>query len=214
MKITSPAVINSAGLLATALMRGWMNTLDCRWVLYDRSCDTALDVPDRRRIYLFWHEYVLIPLDRRGHTNVTMLLSRHRDGDVLNRMALHQGFGVVRGSTFSGASTALRELIHVSRNSHLTITPDGPRGPCHHLNPGIIKLAQLTGVPVLPMSFHYERAIEFPTWDRFAIPLPFSRVRIVFDELQQIPRRMTEAEFEQHRARLEQVLRAGAKSFC
>ena len=64
------------------------------------------------------------------------------------------------------------------------------------------------------MSFHYERAIEFPTWDRFAIPLPFSRVRIVFDELQSIPRRMTEAEFENHRARLEQVLRAGAKSFC
>ena len=103
---------------------------------------------ERPRLYLFWHENVLLPLDRASHSDLTMLLSRHRDGDVLSRVAHHFGFGVVRGSTFDGASTALRDLIRIARKGHLTITPDGPRGPRRVLAQGPIFLASKLGLPI------------------------------------------------------------------
>ena len=206
MKINSPGLINTAGLFSTVLLRTWMNTLDGRWVLYDRSCDTALDVPGRRRIYLFWHEYVSIPLDRRGHTNVTMLLSRHRDADVLNRMALHQGFGVVRGSTFSGASTALRELIQVSRKSHITITPDGPRGPRRQVATGPIYLASKLGMPIVPMGYGFDRPWRLNSWDRFAFPRPFSRARAVWGPEMVIPKKLDRDGLEHYRLEVERMI--------
>ncbi|MBA4017810.1 MAG: hypothetical protein C0483_11600 [Pirellula sp.] len=206
MKINSPSLINTAGLLSTALLRGWMNTLDCRWVLYDRACDTALDVPGRRRIYLFWHEYVSIPLDRRGHTNVTMLLSRHRDADVLNRMAMHQGFGVVRGSTFDGASTALRELIQTSRKSHITITPDGPRGPRRQVATGPIYLASKLGMPIVPMGYGFDRPWRLNSWDRFAFPRPFSRARAVWGPEMVIPKKLDRDGLEHYRREVQRMI--------
>jgi lysophospholipid acyltransferase (LPLAT)-like uncharacterized protein len=206
MKITNPLVINTAGLLTTSLMRRWMDTLDLRWVLYDRANDTAVDVPGRRRIYLFWHEYVLMPLDRRGHTNVTMLLSRHRDGDVLARIAKHQGFGVVRGSTNDGASTSLRELIQVSRRGHLTITPDGPRGPRRELAVGPIYLASKLGLPIVPMGYGYDRPWRANSWDRFALPRPFSRGRAVWGPEMCIPKKLDRDGLEHYRVEVERMI--------
>jgi len=206
MKIKSPFLINTAGLTVTSVMRRWMDTLDCRWTLYDRSVDTAIDSPDRRRIYLFWHEYILIPLDRRGHTNVTMLLSRHRDADVLSRIAAHQGFGTVRGSTFDGGSASLRELIQVSRKSHLTITPDGPRGPRRQLAIGPIYLASKLGLPIVPMGYGFDRPWRMKSWDRFAVPRPYSRARAIWGPEMHIPRRLDRDGLEHYRLEVERMI--------
>lgn len=206
MKLTHPLITNTAGLFTTSLMRRWMDTLDLRWVLYDRSCDTAMDVPDRRRIYLFWHEYVLMPLDRRGHTNVTILLSRHRDGDVLARIAKHQGFGIVRGSTNDGASASLKELIRRSRTSHLTITPDGPRGPRRVMAAGPIYLASKLGLPIVPMGYGYDRPWRVNSWDRFALPRPYSRARAVWGPEICLPRKLDRDGLEHYRVEVERVI--------
>jgi lysophospholipid acyltransferase (LPLAT)-like uncharacterized protein len=77
------------------------------------------------------------------------------------------------------------------------------------VQPGIVKLAQLTGVPIIPVHLHYSHAIKFKTWDEFLLPLPFAKVTIVFDKPHLIPRRMSEEEFEQKRAALEGVMRFG-----
>ena len=206
MKLNHPLIINTAGFFVTSIMRRWMNTLDLRWVLYDRSCDTAIDVPDRRRIYVFWHEYVLMPLDRRGHTNVTMLLSRHRDGDVLARMAKHQGFGVVRGSTHDGASASLKELIRTARERHLTITPDGPRGPRRVMAAGPIYLASKLGLPIVPMGYGYDRPWRVNSWDRFAVPRPYSRGRAVWGPEICLPRKLDRDGIEHYRVEVERVI--------
>lgn len=206
MKLTHPLITNVAGLAMTAVIRRWMDTLDCRWALYDRSVDPAFDVPDRRRIYLFWHEYVLMPLDRRGHCNVTMLLSRHRDGDVAQRVARHYGFGVVRGSTNEGASTSLRELIQISRRSHLTITPDGPRGPRRVMAVGPIYLAAKLGLPIVPMGFGYDRPWRMNSWDRFAVPRPFSRARCVMGPEICLPRKLDRDGLEHYRVEVERLM--------
>jgi hypothetical protein len=80
----------------------------------------------------------------------------------------------------------------------------GPQGEAF-----LQQLAQLTGVSILPMHFQFERTVKMPTWDRFELPLPFSRVRIILDHLQPIPRRMTEDEFEVQRSALEKTLQDG-----
>ena len=105
-----------------------MSTLDYRVVYYDRSVDPVLGV-DAPRIYVFWHENILIPLYVRGHCHLAMLLSQHRDADILARVAKQMGFDCVRGSTYRGGAKAIWELWDRSRRQHLTITPDGPRGP-------------------------------------------------------------------------------------
>lgn len=206
MKLTHPLITNVAGLVMTAVIRRWMDTLDFRWALYDRAVDPALDSPGPKRIYLFWHEYVLLPLDRRRHSNVTMLLSRHRDGDVAARVARHQGYGVVRGSTHDGASASLRELIQISRRSHLTITPDGPRGPRRVMAVGPIFLAAKLGMPIVPMGFGYDRPWRLNSWDRFAVPRPFSRARTIMGPEMHLPRKLDRDGLEHYRVEVERMM--------
>jgi lysophospholipid acyltransferase (LPLAT)-like uncharacterized protein len=83
------------GLLAAQGIRAWMSTLEFRALYYDRSVDAKFGC-DEPRIYVFWHEYILVPLFLRGHCDLAMLLSKHRDADVLARMAYHLGFDCVR----------------------------------------------------------------------------------------------------------------------
>ena len=106
-----------------------------------------------------------------------MLLSRHRDAEILSHVAYHFGFDFVRGSTNRGGAAALRELLAKSRQMHLTITPDGPRGPRRRMAPGPIYLASKLGLPLVLMGYGYDRPWRLRSWDRFAIPRPCSRAR-------------------------------------
>jgi lysophospholipid acyltransferase (LPLAT)-like uncharacterized protein len=91
------------GLVAAKGIRAWMSTLDYRAVFYDRSADPLLS-QGKQRIYIFWHENILIPLHLRGHCNLAMLLSQHPDAEILARVAYHMGFDCVRGSTYQGGA--------------------------------------------------------------------------------------------------------------
>ena len=133
-----------------------MSTLDYRAAFYDRSVDPVLGIGGPR-IYIFWHENILFPLYLRGHCHLAMLLSQHRDADILARVAHHLGFDCVRGSTYRGGARALWELSERSRTQHLTITPDGPRGPRRQLAQGPIYLASRLQLPLVAMGFGYDR---------------------------------------------------------
>ena len=134
-----------------------MDTLDYRVVFYDPDVDPASPRCRGQKIYVFWHEYILLPLAMRGHCNLAMLLSRHRDAEVLSYVAYHMGFEFVRGSTNRGGVAALRQLLDKSRHMHLAITPDGPRGPRRQLAPGPIFLASKLGIPLVAMGLGYDR---------------------------------------------------------
>ena len=102
-------------------------------------------------------------------------LSRHRDAEILSHAAHHLGFEFVRGSTNRGGVAALRELLAKSRTMHLTITPDGPRGPRRQLAPGCVYLASKLGLPLVVMGYGYDRPWRVRSaWDQFAIPRPYS----------------------------------------
>jgi lysophospholipid acyltransferase (LPLAT)-like uncharacterized protein len=197
---------NLGALVATAGIRAWMRTLDYQCAYYDRAIDPVSPECRTQGIYIFWHENILFPLYLRGRNHLTMLLSRHRDADVLSRVAYHMGFDVVRGSTYRGSVAAVRSLVRESRHKHLTLTPDGPRGPRRVLAQGPIYLASRLGLPLIAMGLGYDRPWRMDSWDRFAVPRPYSRARAVVSPYVQVPPDLDRDGIEHYRQRVEQLL--------
>jgi lysophospholipid acyltransferase (LPLAT)-like uncharacterized protein len=137
------------------------------------------------------------------------LISASKDGALL-AAALEQ-FDVhpVRGSSSRRGAQAFLELTSsLERGFHLAITPDGPRGPCYRVQPGVAALSQVTGAPVIPISYRAQWKFTLRSWDKFQIPLPFSRCEVIFGEPICIPRTASDAEREEARKKLEHALRA------
>jgi lysophospholipid acyltransferase (LPLAT)-like uncharacterized protein len=105
-------------------------------------------------ILAFWHgRQLMIPLAYHGR-EVHILISQHRDGELISRIMSRFGYHSVRGSSTRGGTAALRQLIKVGRSGvDLAITPDGPKGPRYVAQPGVIQIAKMTGLPVLPLTF-------------------------------------------------------------
>lgn len=207
MKLTSPFLNKLGGLMGTAAVRWWMNTLDYKVAYYDRAIDPVFPECRGQKIYVFWHEYILFPFYLRGHCNMAMLLSRHRDAEVLSYAAHHMGFEFVRGSTNRGGVKALRELLAKSRTMHLTITPDGPRGPRRQLAPGCVYLASKLELPLVLMGYGYDRPWRVRSaWDQFAIPRPHTRARAVPSGEIFIPPNLDRDGLEYFRQKVERLL--------
>ncbi len=137
------------------------------------------------------------------------LVSASRDGGMLARILELFGVQPVRGSSSRRGAQALLELTSWAERGHdLAITPDGPRGPCYRVQEGAIALAQLTGLPIVPASYSLGWKIRLRSWDRFQIPLPFSRWRVEFGEPIRVPRDADDAVRERLRLELENRLKA------
>ena len=206
MKIESPLLNQLGGLFGSAAVRWWMGTLDYKVAYYDQAIDPVFRECSGQKIYIFWHEYILFPLYLRGHCNMAMLLSRHRDAEMLSHAAYHLGFDFVRGSTNRGGVTALRALLAKSRTMHLTITPDGPRGPRRRLAPGCVYLASKLELPLVALGFGYELPWRVRSWDRFAVPRPFSRARVIVSPEIHIPPDLDREGLEHFRQKTEAML--------
>jgi lysophospholipid acyltransferase (LPLAT)-like uncharacterized protein len=204
-RFRSALLAKIGGLVAAKSILTWMNTLDSRGVFYDRTVDPAFCV-GQPRIYVFWHEYILLPLALRGHCHLSMLLSQHTDADILARIAHHLGFDCVRGSSRRGGARAIMELEEHSRNKHLTITPDGPRGPRRRLAMGPVYLASRLQLPLVVMGFGYDRPWRVNSWDQFAVPRPFSRARAVVGPPMMVPADLDRAGLERCRERTERLM--------
>ncbi|MGH7164925.1 MAG: lysophospholipid acyltransferase family protein [Nitrospiraceae bacterium] len=107
-----------------------------------------------RIIIAFWHaQQLMMPLVYRGR-EAHILISQHRDGELIHRIVARFGFRSVRGSTTRGGAAALRQLIKLGRSGvDLVVTPDGPKGPRHVVQIGVIQVARATGLPILPVTF-------------------------------------------------------------
>lgn len=188
-----------------------MRTLDYRLDLADPTVDPAQPAT-RPRIYVFWHEYLLLPLYLRGHCNLAILLSKHRDADILASVAGKLGYECVRGSTYNGAASALREMSRRGETMHLAMTPDGPRGPRRELAQGAVFLASKLQLPIVAVGMGCDRPWRARSWDRFAVPRPFSRARLVVSEEIAVPHRLSRAELEERRQSIETRLNALTES--
>jgi len=134
------------------------------------------------------------------------MISEHRDGELIARVTGQMGFGAVRGSTTRGQIKALKGMVRAVRRFDGAITPDGPRGPRAIVQPGTISAAQLSGVPILPLTSAAWPRWQFSSWDRFILPKPFSCCVVRFGRPFFVPRRLTQKQFENLRLQLQNEL--------
>jgi lysophospholipid acyltransferase (LPLAT)-like uncharacterized protein len=132
-------------------------------------------------IFAHWHGQMLATIAQHRGENVALLVSEHRDGEIITQVAHRLGLRAIRGSTSRGGGRALLALIaELKRGGEVAITPDGPRGPRHTFAPGALVAAQRSGAPVCMLYAHPERAWRLRSWDRFEIPWPFTRITIAY----------------------------------
>ena len=161
----------------------------------------------RNVIFAFWHHDQLLFAHTHRRQGIHVMVSRHADGDLITGPLTGAGFRFVRGSTTTGGSAALRRMVRLGREGRdLAITPDGPRGPRHEVQPGVITLARLTGLPILLGSWTADRLWELNGWDRFRVPKPFSRIVVVLGGPFVVPRDADAAEEERLRRQLGEML--------
>lgn len=172
--------------------------------------------PKNQFIHAFWHNRIcaLLPVwtsqfHMRNH-NTVVLSSASKDGAAIEAAVGIYGVGAVRGSSSRRGAAALIALKKAAKSGKdLIITPDGPRGPRYSMQPGVIKLAQTTGLPILPITLLVDECWRLNTWDRFMIPKPFTRMKLIFQEPLELPRKLEEAQFEEARIKLQTLMREG-----
>lgn len=159
---------------------GWTSRL--RWEGLEHL--EALRASGRPSIYTFWHQrQVAFTYTHRGEP-VRVFVSRSADGELIARTMALSGIPSVRGSSSRGAARAAREALELlDAGICVGITPDGPRGPARKVKPGVLYLAQASGCPILPLTSACSRRLELRrSWDRFHVPLPLSRLAVVYGE--------------------------------
>jgi len=132
-------------------------------------------------IFSLWHGHLLPLLWHHQGEGVAILVSEHRDGELIARLAGSIGYRLVRGSTTRGGDRALLALVRELRaGREVAVTPDGPKGPAHSYAPGALIAAQRSGAPIVPVAAHADRAWHLKSWDAFMIPKPFARVTVAY----------------------------------
>ena len=158
-------------------------------------------------IVVFWHSRLLFVGWYFRIYRMCAMISRHSDGELAADTFGRLGIKAVRGSTSSGGAAAFRQLFQmIERGWNAAITPDGPRGPARRLQEGVISMGQISRRPIIPVSFSARHAVRFKSWDRFMVPLPFSRVSMVYGEPILIPRKMDTVTKEKYRLIVEEAL--------
>jgi lysophospholipid acyltransferase (LPLAT)-like uncharacterized protein len=195
------------------LLRTYVMSLRLRWD--DRSGEVLKELAGPA-IYCLWHNRLILCADvyrrqtrqRSLGKGMIALVSASRDGALLSAILERFRIQPVRGSSSRRGPQALLELTSwADRGYDLTITPDGPRGPCYVVQEGVMSLAQLTGLPIVPFSFYSHRKIQLKSWDRFQVPLPFSRCDLTLGKPIHVPREATDAQREEIRKLVEQTLK-------
>jgi len=158
--------------------------LTSRWSVEGGDWTRRLTREGRSFIVAFWHgRLLMMPLAWHGLAPFHMLISAHRDGRIIAGAMTYFGIGTIYGSTSRGGSSALREIFkRLKEGGCIGITPDGPRGPAMTVSIGIVNIARLAGVPIVPVTYATSRRRVLATWDRFHLALPFARGVFLFGE--------------------------------
>jgi len=166
-------------------------------------------------IWGIWHNRLAISMvvygvvrKRRPAAGLAAFISASKDGGLLAYILSKFQVQAVRGSSSRRGRQALLECIGwMEKNYHAAITPDGPRGPVYRIQDGIIGLAQITGAPIIPVYADIRWKLELKSWDRFQIPLPFSRCLLHLGAPVSITRDSTEEEIEVLKQKLKESMR-------
>lgn len=203
-----------AAPLLLALIRAWWRS--CRIVAV--SGQEHLDaVLARWPSFLpcYWHQHqlfgarFLLMLQQQGRLRAGFLISPSVDGELGAMMVRRLGGYVIRGSSSHTGALALKDYFQALIREKVSpiITPDGPRGPKFVFKPGAILLSRMSQRPMLPIAYAAERA-KLVAWDRFVIPMPFTRIAIGIGPPQEVPKLATPQQIEALQGVMAEALKA------
>ena len=160
-------------------------------------------------IYASWHQRffpgIVFFATRKP---ISIMISQSRDGELISKIVNVLGWHPVRGSSSKGGGQALRDIKKLVRKGYkIAHIVDGPRGPLGDVKPGLLVIAQASGMPIVPTITSAEKKWVFNSWDRFMVPKPFSRVIIRFSDEIHIPRKLHGDDFEKKRSSIEETLK-------
>ncbi len=179
-----------------------------RWDVVRGEIPAAFWNEGKPFILAFWHgRLLMVPhLWKRGLT-FHVLISGHRDGQLIAKTVRHLNVQSVTGSSSKGGGAALKRMLGLLKaGEYVGITPDGPRGPRMRASNGVVAVARLSGLPVIPVAYSVTRHKVMGSWDRFVLALPFGRGVFVWGEPIEVPRDADEAMQEDCRSRIENAL--------
>ena len=204
LKMRNPWLIQIVALLTSWLVKAWCSTLlhRVRFAVPETS-PLIKPEPGKAVIYVLWHESLLYPCHQWARRHSGTLISQHADGDLMAGIARHCGLKPIRGSSSRGGMKAMREMIRASARINLSVACDGPRGPRRQLKAGVIWLAAWSGRPLILTAFGHDRPWRFKSWDRFALPRPFTKTMTIFGEPIHVPADITAEQVETLRRDLE-----------
>lgn len=180
-----PTAQRLVGATVAALIALVRRTTRWRTVFSSQDAETrarAAWAGEQPMIVAFWHNRLtMMPYCWPSEAPFHMLISAHRDGQLIARTVKHFGIETVAGSSTRGGSEALRALVRLIKTGvSVGITPDGPRGPRMHASDGAIALARLSGAPILPAAVSVGPRVVMNTWDRLIVALPFGEGAMVW----------------------------------
>ena len=202
--LKSDFVFRIFALLASVYIR--LVFLTCKWDVRGKEIPESYIQSKKPFIVCFWHGRLgmLACAWTWKVRPFRMLLSAHRDGRLIGQTVAHFGIRSIWGSTKRGGTQALREMLKILRDGEtIGITPDGPRGPNQIATLGIITLATLASVDIIPITFSTSRRYRLKTWDGFHLPLPFGRGTFLWGKPISPPVNRDEANLEAARLQLE-----------
>jgi lysophospholipid acyltransferase (LPLAT)-like uncharacterized protein len=167
-------------------------------------------------ILAIWHQNLFAGILAQQGRPHTVMVSRSRDGDPVAFLCTRLGHHVVRGSSRKGArdkggKRAKDDMIDVLRAGLPgAVTVDGPNGPVHEVKPGIIEMARLSGVPIIPYTPLPQRYWSFPSWDAFRLPKPFTRIDLHYGTPMRIPPSTAFEDFAAHQQAITSALQDAA----
>lgn len=170
-------------------------------------------------VFVFWHNRMLpcgyVWTQINCQHPICILTSASKDGALVESVLKYFRITCLRGSTHRRASIALMGMIQGARSGNaIAMTPDGPKGPIYRLNQGVIKLASVTGVPIVPVCVEFQNCWRIrSTWDGLCIPKPFSEIRMLWKEPVYVPEKIDSVEMEAFRIKVEELLKEGLPDF-
>jgi lysophospholipid acyltransferase (LPLAT)-like uncharacterized protein len=200
MKIHSPHLLSAGAALFAWSMRALFQTVKIRFDVYEGTNPFAPST-SQSYIYAVWHDSAVMAIFAAKHLpdRMATLTSWHRDGDFAAKVVQTVGIRPVRGSTGKRGERALREMIRIVERSHVTVLPDGPRGPRRKISRGMVFLASRTGTSIVPGSFVCTNPWQIQgSWTELQIPKPFSTVVVRSSKPIHVPPHLTRDELDNY----------------
>jgi lysophospholipid acyltransferase (LPLAT)-like uncharacterized protein len=192
-------------LLMSAGVTSFYWLLSRTWRMREMGLPLGPSAPNPK-LYAHWHGDELLLVAISIKKKMAIMASRSSDGELMKRVLTFLGFRVVRGSSSRGGAGGLKGLIDIMKtgNYHSSLAVDGPRGPIYQVKPGVLKLAQETGLPIIPtVAWCSNKFIFKKSWNQCYLPMPFSKCIVWYGDPMLVPKGITEEEFESLRKSLE-----------